>query len=143
MGKRIKYNNVKIHRSYTLKEISDCCKVNIKTVQRWKKQGMEVIDNNSKPFLVEGSVLKEFLRQKRNEHKCTLNEGEFYCTKCKVGRKSLLDKVEFNFTGKQIGKNHKQVIIRGNCEVCGSKLTLFSTEKKAKDLMNRSVFGNG
>lgn len=131
---------IKKNRIYSFKEISNLFNIHIRTVQEWRKRGMKVIDEYSKPYLVEGVILREFLKQKSAKRKCPLKDGEFYCTKCGTNRKSIGNKIHYNFTQKLIGKNQKQVIIKGVCVVCGCRLNLFSTEKKLNDLTGRGIF---
>ena len=134
------YRLIKSKNSFTVKEIAEQFGIHARTVQTWIKEGLQVIDKNAKPYLIEGFVLREFLKQKSENRKCKLNEDEFYCTKCKAARKSQPDQIQFNFTHKLIGKNQRQVIIKGKCEICNTQINRFSTESKLIELNQKGVF---
>jgi hypothetical protein len=133
MSKKIKnYRLIKGHLSYTYKEISRLFNIHVRTVQGWRKRGLQVIDSNSRPFLVYGEELKRFLTDIRAHRHFKLGSDEFYCTKCHRPRKSKPGQVQYNYTNKIISKHDKLVIIKGICEVCNSSIFLFSTENKLK-----------
>ena len=133
--KKKKYNTnlVKARHSYTLKETAELFNLHTGTVQRWRKEGLRVIDDGSKPFLVIGEEIKRFLKEKSRKRKHPLGPGEFFCTKCKTARKSQLDKLSVEISGKTLGKIHKQVIVKGICEVCNQRLFRFSSDRKVKE----------
>ena len=140
--KTIKNNirRIKAKRSYSFKEIGEVLNVHTGTAQRWRKQGLTVIDEISKPYLVIGSELKEFISKRVSKRKCILRAGEFYCTTCKMGRRSLLDKLYIEITDKKLGKITKQTFIKGVCEICKRPLLLFSSEEKAKTWQENCLF---
>ena len=107
----------------------------------WKKKGLKIVDGNKKPFLVMGYNLKEFHFAKRDKMKCTLRDDEFYCPKCNSARISKIDKIRIVHTNRRIGKDKLQVIIKGECIVCGTYLNRFSTNIKIKSF-NRASFGS-
>ena len=132
--KTIKNNirRIKAKRSYSFKEIGEVLNIHTGTAQGWRKQGLAVIDETSKPYLVIGSDLKEFISKRVSKRKCILRAGEFYCMTCKMARRSLLDRLCIEITGKKLGKTTKQAFIKGVCEICKRPLLLFSSEEKAK-----------
>jgi len=74
---------VKIHRSYTVEEVSQMLTVHKNTVHKWIKQdGLEVCDAR-RPTLVQGGVLRAFLDAKRSRNKRQCQPGEMYCMKCR------------------------------------------------------------
>ena len=123
-----------MRHSYTFAEIAETLKIHPRTVQSWHKQGLNVIDEASKPYLVYGAELRQFLRAKRRKQRHPLKAGEFFCPKCKEPRKSLPDKLKIEFTGRNLGKRYKQALIRGICVTCSQPLLLFSSDRKVKEL---------
>lgn len=120
-------NKIKKNYSYTFLEISRLLNTHIRTVQTWCKIGMEVLDPNSKPFLVLGSELKRFLRARRLNRRIKLQSDQFYCLKCRAARRALPGFTEEVCTHKIIGKDKLQIILSGLCEVCKSKIIKFGT----------------
>jgi hypothetical protein len=128
-------NLIKEKHSYTFAEISEDLKVHPRTVQSWRKQGLKVLDETSRPYYVYGEDLKKFLIVKRQKQKHPLKTGEFFCIKCQSARKSRPEDYSFEITSKKLGKTSKQAFIRGICEVCGQPLRLFSSDKKIEELI--------
>ncbi len=42
--KRVNPNRVRLHRSYSVAELADCCGVHRNTVRNWRDKGLEPID---------------------------------------------------------------------------------------------------
>lgn len=133
-------NLIKERRSYTFTEISDILEVHTRTVQSWHKKGLKVLDEASKPYLVYGGELKQFLQSKQQKQKHPLKSGEFFCTKCQCARKSIPKNITFEVTTKKLGKSSKQAFIRGICEVCNQPLLLFSSDRKIEELQKEWCF---
>ncbi len=124
--------SLKNRRSYTLAEISEKLDVHVRTVQSWRKGGLEVINPESKPFLILGQDLKDFLKACARRRRHPLKTGEFFCPHCHLARKSLPDKITLKHTERKLGPTFKQVIIHGVCEVCGQGMIRFSSDRKAQ-----------
>jgi hypothetical protein len=137
--RRHNYRLIKGQHSYTFKEISKQLNVHNRTIRRWRKSGMKLLDEKSHPFLVLGKDLIRFLKQKDSDRRVKLLENEFFCMKCKLPRESKPEMIQLEFNGKTIGKNQKQVIIRGVCCECTSRLTRISTESKIEDIRKQSM----
>lgn len=131
--KRHNPNLVRLRRSYTFAEIAEVYAVHRRTVQVWRKQGLKVLDDKSKPFLVIGADVRSFLKEKQQRRKHPLKPGEFYCPRCGIPRKSLLDKISIEITDKRLGR-YRQAIVRGICEVCDCRLFRFSSDRKLEEL---------
>ena len=137
MGKRKrKYNPnlVRARHSYTFSEIAEVYQIHPRTVQSWRKQGLKIIDEVSKPYLVIGEEIKGFLKEKAKKRKHPLQIGEFFCPRCRLPRKSLPDKLSIEITDRKLGKTHRQAIIKGVCEVCSCRLFLFSSDREIQKL---------
>jgi hypothetical protein len=129
--------NARLFRSrrvYSFSEIAESLDTHIRTVQRWKREGLKIHDEETRPFLVMGKDLQDFLRARSRSRKRPLQPGEFYCPRCRKQTKSVADRIEADFTGKFLGRVYKQVLLRGVCEKCGQSLLLFSSDKKLADL---------
>jgi len=139
--KKKKYNTnlIKARRSYTLAEIAELYNIHTRTVQSWRKDGLGVIDMTSKPYLVIGSELKRFLKEKAKKRKHKLQIGEFFCPKCQAPRKSLPEHFKVEITNKKLGKTYKQAFIKGICQVCGQHLLLFSSDRKIEELQRNGL----
>ena len=135
-------NLIKEKHSYSFAEISEDLKIHRRTVQIWHKQGLTVIDEAKKPYLVKGRELKQFLKAKQQSQKHPLKAGEFFCTKCRCTRKSRPENLTFEITTKKLGKTSNQAFIRGICEVCNHPLLLFSSDRKIEELKMRSMISS-
>lgn len=141
MAKKKKKHNpnlVRLRRSYTFAEIAEVYAVHRRTVQLWRKQGLNVIDDKSKPFLIIGADVRSFLKERRLKRKHPLKPGEFFCPRCKIPRKSLQDRISVEITNKRLGR-YRQAIIRGECEVCQCRLFRFSSDRKVQELMKTGL----
>jgi len=134
--KKRKYNpnKIKSNWSYTLQEIARVYSVHPRTAQSWHKSGLKTIDENTRPYLFYGVEIRRYLNSKRVKNKFKLKNDEFNCNKCRIPRKSIVDKIEMSRTGRRLGKYYYQVIIKGICEVCGTRLIRFSSDRQVEDL---------
>lgn len=126
-------NRVRLRRAYTFAEIAEVYGLHRRTVQTWRKQGLKVIDETSKPYLLIGAEVRRFLREKNRRRKHPLKPGEFFCPRCGIPRKSLQNRISVEITDKRLGR-YRQAIIRGVCEVCRCRLFRFSSDKKVQEL---------
>ena len=76
---------VKIHRSYTVAEISNLFATHRNTVRGWIKSGLQTIDDK-RPVVVLGSELITFLRIRRAAKKRPCAPGQMYCVRCRTAR---------------------------------------------------------
>ena len=136
MAKFYNLRLIKLRESYTLKQIAELLNVHFRTVQAWKQEGLTTI-NQKKPFLVMGYDLKEFLSQKIQNKKITLQPNEFFCTKCREAVRSIDNAVWLVTSGKTIGKQgFQELVIKGICENCNSKLNRFSHSGRLEEIRN-------
>jgi transcriptional regulator with XRE-family HTH domain len=133
----MKYNirKIKKRRSYTAKEIAGLFGLHPRTVQQWvSRDTLKPIDGSSNPYLIYGEDLTIFLDEKRQKRKCTLQDDEFYCLRCRQPRRSLPENVTKTETDTKVGKEKYKLIKNGVCQVCGTKLYRFYTYKKTVQL---------
>lgn len=76
---------VKIHRSYTIRQLVDLLEVTVGTVRRWCKQGLRCF-TDTRPFLIDGSDFHDFHAEKLEKRKTRLKPFEVYCLGCKAAR---------------------------------------------------------
>lgn len=134
MKRNYKIRLIKYRHSYTFEEISEVLNVHPRTIQTWKKEGLNVIDS-TKPYLVMGYDLKEFLSKKLQSRKTKLEPNQFYCIKCRSAVLSQFNQVKLKITGKTMGKDtHQEAVITGRCETCGTKLNRFSHSGKLDEI---------
>ena len=131
-------NLLRLRHSYTISEIAEKYGVHRRTVDTWRKQGLQVIDELSKPFLVLGAEVRKFLQEKYSTRKHPLKPGEFFCLKCRKSRKSLKNRINVEITKKRLGR-YRQAILRGVCEVCNCHLFLFTSDRKLQELIKTGV----
>lgn len=77
---------IKIHRSYTVAEAAEICRVHRNTVRHWLQRGLPAVEGG-KPFLILGADLKRFLHARREAGRRPCQPGEIYCVKCRLPRK--------------------------------------------------------
>jgi hypothetical protein len=80
--RRPNYRLVKIHRNYTVEEIANLFEIHKNTVRAWVKAGLPVCDD-TRPMLILGRDLAEFLKAKRTKNKRPCGPGEIYCVRCR------------------------------------------------------------
>jgi len=139
MASRYNTRLIRKRRTYTTKEIAALFGMHIRSVLQWvAKQGLSPIEGSSSPYLFYGEALYDFLTKKKQKHKCSLLEDEFYCLKCKCRRKGLPTEFSITKTETKIGSKGKfKAIKMSKCEVCGIKLYRFATyQKEVPDRIN-------
>src|SRR5262245_26029669 len=88
-----KLRGFRARRAYTFSDIAETLDLHLGSVQRWRSDGLKVIDESTKPFLVMGRDLLDFLKAQAQSRKRPLKAGEFYCPRCREQRRSLNDQV--------------------------------------------------
>lgn len=94
MSKRNNPNRIKIHRYYTVIEVSETLGVHPKTVRNWIRAGLPISDER-RPLLISGADLKLYLRQKRRTYMHQCESHEMYCFKCTQPQSPNLESVKF------------------------------------------------
>jgi len=127
MANKYNTNLIKAKRSYAPAEIAKLFNIDKKTCFRWiDKEDLKVIQKNTKPLLIMGDELKEFLKAKQLKRKTKLAVDEYFCMKCQKATKVKIGSEKIKNTGKTIGKdNREQKIKTGICEKCGAKINRF------------------
>lgn len=127
MSSRLNPNHVKIHRSYTVIEVSETLEVHPKTVRNWIKAGLTVIDE-TRPLLIHGSDLKVFLKHRRKAHLHQCELTEMYCFKCKSAKQPSIEKLSF------IAKPAGMAQMTGCCSECGNKMNKYVSWRDVNEI---------
>jgi hypothetical protein len=73
----------KIHRSYSVEEVSRLFRVHKNTVRNWLRQGLTAIDEQ-RPTVIRGVELRRFLTDRRARSKHICGPGRIYCLPCRA-----------------------------------------------------------
>jgi Helix-turn-helix domain len=73
----------KIHRSYSVEEVSRLFAVHKNTVRNWLRQGLAPIDGH-RPTVIRGMELRRFLTDRRSRAKQICGPGRIYCLPCRA-----------------------------------------------------------
>ncbi|MEC9346267.1 MAG: helix-turn-helix domain-containing protein [Pseudomonadota bacterium] len=103
---------MKVHRNYTVDEVSRTVGVCKGTVRRWLKENLPAL-RERKPILILGSDLIDFLKARaRPRTRCDI--GEFYCLKCREARRAAFGEAEI------ASETPASMNLRALCEMCGT-----------------------
>ena len=110
-AKRVNPNAVKLHYSYSVPELARCCGVHKNTIGNWQAGGLKPIDK-ARPALFQGTVVRDFLRQRNASRKCPSPPGMIYCVRCRQSRRPALGMIEY------VPRTPTSGNLRALCEVC-------------------------
>ena len=95
MGKRNPNPRLaKIHRNYTVEEVTSLLSVHKNTVREWIRRGLPIIDDK-RPMLILGRDLVAFLQAKRAKNKQPCKPGEMYCLRCRAPKNPAGNMVDY------------------------------------------------
>jgi excisionase family DNA binding protein len=112
-ARRINPNHVKLHRTYTIRELADRLGVHKNTVRQWQQQGLGPIDGG-RPILFLGVAVRDFLAQRNASRRNPCGPGLFYCFRCREPRSPGGGMVDFLPLTALSGN------LRAICECCGT-----------------------
>jgi hypothetical protein len=138
--KTVNHTKIRSNTCYQYNELAQVLGVSLTTIRNWKRAGMKVLEEGSRPLLVMGFEVIRFLAQRKQKRKVHIQKGEIFCRNCLASRKSKPDNIKIEQTGKKIGKAN-QIIVRGICEVCEAKMIKFSTDVKLAE-QSLIIIGN-
>jgi hypothetical protein len=101
----------KIHRSYSVEEVSRLFAVHKNTVRNWLRQGLATIDG-CRPTLIQGLELRRFLTERRARAKQTCGPGRIYCLPCRAPKVPAGNMTECIVTSRTAGT------LQGICPDC-------------------------
>lgn len=111
--RRINPNLAKIHHSYTPRELADRLGVHKNTIRHWQRNGLRPIDDQ-RPYVFDGSVIRQFLRLRNQSQKRPCPVGTIYCFGCHEPRRPSPTSIEYAPT--RIGAGN----LRALCSECGT-----------------------
>lgn len=109
--------------SYSVQDIAKLFHIHPNAIRRWFGDGLMRIDKQ-KPYLVHGSVLYDYLKDKQNSRKHRCSPTQFYCCKCQAPRVAAGNSVNIKIY------NQKQLLIFGHCSECNTKINRIGSVKK-------------
>lgn len=119
-------SNIRARTAYTPQEIGQMLGINRKTVLRWIKEGLELLDPAKTPKLVMGADLKAFLLAKREAKRVKLSWNEFYCLHCHKAVTAKRGSEVREKTGRNIGADgHEQEMVSARCKDCNGSVARF------------------
>ncbi len=136
MMRNYNYRLIRSKRCYSFREIAMIYGITVRTVRRWRRIGLKMIDNNNKPYLIHGKELIRFFKLIKEKRKIKLKPGQFNCLRCGTTRRSKHNEITIEFRKTKFTNDNRQVDIRGICEKCNCKLSLFSSEKRLNEMIN-------
>lgn len=111
--RRANPHRVKMHVSYTARELADRLGVHKNTVRHWQRNGLTPIDSQ-RPYIFKGSVVRAFLIQQNSKRKRPCPVGTLYCFKCREPRAPVPTSLEYVEMRSRTGN------LRGVCVDCGT-----------------------
>jgi len=139
MAKKVNISLIKTRKLYSTRELSELLKVHVRTIQAWRKEGMEPLEKNARPYKYLGLKVKEFLLKKHKRNKKNLKLHQFYCLKCKNATVSKPEKLRYVITEKSLGNGNKHGKLTGNCNVCGTEINRFASDKIINKMISLKI----
>ena len=111
--RRINPNLVKIHRTYTARELAVRLGVHKNTVRHWQRLGLAPIDSH-RPAVFQGATIRAFLTARNQARKRPCPIGALYCFRCRKPRRPIPTTVEYVPMPSGAGN------LRAACSECGT-----------------------
>jgi len=93
-ARRINPNLIKIHHSYTSRELADRLGVHKNTIGHWQRDGLRPIDHH-RPYVFDGSVVRDFLKARNKKQKRPCPIGTIYCFRCREPRRPSPTSIQY------------------------------------------------
>lgn len=122
MTRRFDYRRVKLHRSYTITELSALIGAHKHTIGRWIAAGLKTT-NAKRPFLIHGADLRAFMKS-REPVRQRCQPGEFYCLGCRAPKRPALDMAAYR------PRTASRGLLSGICPDCGRMIYRATTLAK-------------
>lgn len=103
MARRFSHSRIKTHRVYSVSEVAGALGAHRQTVIRWIKSGDLTADTTTRPWIIAGSDLKQFLGHKSRARKCQLALWQLYCFRCHGPREPAGKMAEFTLETATVG----------------------------------------
>ena len=137
MGKRANPRLIKANLTYTIEEAAIALNVSVQTVRSWGKKGLKIM-KSMRPYLISGSVLREFLEQYQQKSKQPLKDDELYCMNCRRPTTPYADLADYE------PKTETNGTLIGLCGTCGNLCHRFANPtqvEKSKAYLEITIRG--
>lgn len=114
-ARRINPRLIKLHRPYSVEEVARTLGVHKNSVRGWINGGLPTVDR-SRPVLIFGHELRDYLESKRKSAKRPCPPGTLYCFKCRQPRAPAMGMIEATCQNASTGN------LTALCEDCGTMM---------------------
>jgi excisionase family DNA binding protein len=118
-NRRANWRRIKGKYSYTVEEAARALNLHRNTVRNWVRRGGLAAMTGSRPHLILGAVLVEFLKGRRLAKKRKCGLGELYCLKCRAPRKPVAELIEH----RPMASGRTRIV--GMCSTCETLMHRF------------------
>ena len=138
MSKKINYQVLHKHSSYSTAELASLLKVTRHAIHYWVHHlGLKPLNPTEHVWIFSGETVIIFLKEKRIRFKKKINDDEIYCLSCRIGKRVTVESIKLEYTGKKVGINDaEQIIIHGLCVTCGHKCRRFSSSNRRDEFLS-------
>lgn len=121
---------IKTKKSYSSQELASLLSIHIQTVRSWASNGLEPLSPNAYRPLFLGQTVKSYLSKLQDARKVKLQEGEFYCLRCRIAvTPQSVTEVDRNVL---IGKHKDSILLTALCPRCSCPVNKFSSRVSTK-----------
>ena len=110
-ARRLNPNRVKLHRTYSTRELADLFGVTKNTVREWHRNGLQALDH-CRPTLFAGQMVRAFIAARNACRKRPCSPGTLYCFRCRDGRAPAGGRADY------VPINDLSGNLRAICEAC-------------------------
>jgi len=125
MSKRANPMAVKAALTYEVGEAAKALGKSKATIRNWIRDGLPVM-SSKKPYLIAGSEIRSYLRQKYQAQKTPLRDNELYCLSCRKGRQPI------NMQVFAISNAAGTLRLSGSCDHCGATASRIISRTKTQ-----------
>lgn len=106
-------------------ELADLLGVHVQTIRGWASNGLAPLSPEAHRPLFLGQTVKSYLSHLQNARKVKLQEGEFYCLRCRVAvTPESVTEVDRNVL---IGNHKDSIVLTAQCPQCSCPVNRFSS----------------
>lgn len=128
--RRPNHRLVKIHRSYTVEEVSRLFGVHRNTVRAWMKAGLPTCDSK-RPILILGRELAAYHQARRTKNKRPCQPGEIYCVRCRAPKQPAGDMADYQPITASLGN------LIAICPDCGAMIYRRASRAKLPEIRGK------
>jgi Helix-turn-helix domain len=125
-NRRADWRRIKGKYSYTVEEAARTLNLHRNTVRNWVRRCGLPAMTESRPHLILGAVLVEFLKKRRLALRLKCGPGDLYCLKCRAPRKPVAELIEH----RPMASGRTRIV--GICSTCESLMHRFIASRTWK-----------